>query len=93
MISEETNPDKTVTVFPNPSRENTLTINIYTEQESEASISILTSSSQAVVDTQQKLSPGVNSIQVKTDHIKEGLHLLIIRYDNKRIAKKVVIGK
>jgi hypothetical protein len=90
---EETDPEKAVTVFPNPSHANSLTINIYAEQESDASISMLNSSSQKVVELQQKLTPGANAIQMKTDHLKQGLHLLIIHRDNKRIVKKIVIEK
>jgi hypothetical protein len=90
---EETEPDQTVTVFPNPSRTNSLVVNIFSEQESEASITMLNSSSQKVIEIQQSLNRGVNAVSVKTDHVKHGMHLLIIRHNNKRIVKKVVIEK
>ncbi|HYG20216.1 MAG TPA: BACON domain-containing carbohydrate-binding protein, partial [Ohtaekwangia sp.] len=83
--------DDRVSVFPNPVREKVLTANIHAEEKVEATISLMSTSAQPLIAVRQQLEKGDNTIQLPLNHVKSGVHLLIIQKGSERIVRKVVI--
>lgn len=94
QAQKDNTPDKNVSVYPNPSRANTLMVEIYTDNESVAEIEIMSFDTQTpVLKVKHILTPGVNQIRIPIDGARSGLHILDIHFGTRRAIRKIAIEK
>jgi chitodextrinase len=82
-----------VRIYPNPTRENILNVDIYSDRTTEATITMVTPTSQQVAGLKKTLVEGNNSIQIPIAHVKNGIHVVVIQRGFERTVQKVIIDR
>jgi hypothetical protein len=78
--------------YPNPSYDIS-TLEIFTQNETNVSVSIVDALGKNVLDTNKYLTKGINKIQVKTNDLASGIYIATIIINDKTIQKQIVVSK
>jgi glucuronoarabinoxylan endo-1,4-beta-xylanase len=89
---EETITDKTVSVYPNPAR-STVTVGIVSDKQEDAVVTLLTSSSQPVMEVKRTLVKGYNTVSLSVSERASGLYFVRVTQGSKQTFKKVLINR
>jgi len=84
--------DNYLKIFPNPSAGN-LNVNLYLEQDSKTSISIISMQNQLLVSKNINLREGQNQLDLSSDamQLPKGIYLLLVKTNHYTIGRKLII--
>jgi hypothetical protein len=85
--------EQSLSVYPNPVNGNMLTVQVYSDRNVDAQISILSSTLDKLSGLKQTLVKGNNTIQVPVGHLSNGIHMVVVQKGTERMVKQVVIRK
>jgi hypothetical protein len=89
-VSEANNSNGDLGLYPNPGK-NQIQINIFSKSNQYASVSIINSNGQIVLDESLSLVPGKNNHQLNVSSLAAGVYFLqVVTKDNSKAVKLVI---
>jgi mannan endo-1,4-beta-mannosidase len=89
--TDETIPEENVLVSPNPTSSGNIMVRIYSDKRENATLTLLTNSSQPVASVRKTLAKGLNVVSIPARHAANGLYYISVRQGNKQLTRKVII--
>ena len=88
-LQKEGNP-QTINVFPNPLRQGTATVEVVSNEDREAFITVYDAIGQRLIDQPIQIQPGLNTFQLPMDDWTSGLYYIQVHGDGASTVKELI---
>jgi len=92
-VEESLFSDQDMSVFPNPSKGNQITVGINSPRDQQAGLALKDILSRNVHQQNVSLHPGENNVTMMLEHVPPGMYTILLQSGGANVSKKLVISK